>query len=100
MPDDIIIGMKSIPLRGTIDKTPILKRTKENIFSRDELDFLHSLSLEDLWTRYRQGENLIKIVKGPDIMNISSSDAQKIADNLSYQMDVIMSIIKKRISLD
>lgn len=99
MPEDVVVGLNSLSLRGKSSKmgyVPILERSPERIFTEDEIKFLHSLSTEDLWRRYRQGEFLVSLFPSPDIMNMTKLDISKVASNLRYQMDVIMSIIRKR----
>lgn len=99
MPDDVVIGLKSVSLKGSIGKpgyTPIMQRSPDRIFTEDEQNYLKSLPTEVLWTKYNQGANLVKIWSSESIINLTRGESAKMASNMRYQMDFIMSIIRKR----
>lgn len=100
MPDNVVVGLKSLSLKGTVPSkeryVPMLNRTPENIFTEDEIRFLNSLPTPELWRRYCQGENLINLWNSPSVLNVTRGESSKMVSNMKYQMDYIMSIIEKR----
>lgn len=102
MPEDVIVGLKSLNLRGESGKmgyVPMMKRPHNQIFTEDELAKLRSLSTAELLVKHNQGAWLVGIWTSDSVINLTNGESARMASKMRYQMEVIMSIIKKRTNI-
>lgn len=93
-----IVSLQTLDLRGitpAIVDTP-LRALKKRVFTEDEITYLNSRPTIELYHRIRMGDNLIKLLYRPEMLNMTQSRADAISSNLRYQQDFIKEIIKAR----
>lgn len=96
--NDIVIGLRTLELVST---TPSFVSTpqradKKRVFTEDEWKYLNSLPTEELEHRIAYGNTLICMMYRPELLNMTSKQADALSSNLRYQQDAIRSIIAHR----
>jgi hypothetical protein len=98
-PEAQTVGLQTLDIRGTValkSQHTAIRANKKRVFTDDEWAFLNSRTDEDLMGRVKQGDNLIALLHSPQMMNIVPGEAPRVASNLRYQQDAILSILKSR----
>lgn len=96
---DQVIGLNTLsiqPAVARIGKSTPLRPGKKPAFTDDEWRFLNQQTDQDLLNRIAQGDQLIRLVNNPSIMNMVPAEAARAVSNLRYQQDAIRDILKAR----
>jgi hypothetical protein len=98
MPEDIIIGLKTIELTATMPKfidTPE-RAFKKRVFTEDEWRFLNTRPTAELEARLKLGEVWIALIYLPNNLNVNQAEAHALSSNIRFQQDAIREIIESR----
>jgi hypothetical protein len=98
MPEDIIIGLRTLELVAVSPKfvdTPE-RAFKRRVFTDDEWRYLNSRPTAELHARIALGSRLISLMYRPELLNMDQRQAAQLSSNLRYQQDAIREIIKAR----
>lgn len=96
--NNIVIGLHTVELVSTTPSfTSTPKRAdKMRVFTDDEWIYLNTLSIAELENRIRLGNNLIDMLYRPELLNMTSKQADALTSNLRYQQDAIRAIITQK----
>jgi hypothetical protein len=95
MPEDVVIGLKSLHLRGSVPPSTYPKPSN-SVFTEDEVALLLGLGTDSLRSRLAQGQQLINLLSHPAVINLSVEERNQLIGRLRFQMDEIQNIINHK----